>query len=293
MVWLGSLLLVRLRAETEKKPPRSGKNIFWKRKKYRKRKKYHSAREKMLFEAGKNLSDAKKILFAEAGKIPAEAEKIPRKRVKYRKRKKYQVEAEKVPEAGKIPFRSGKNPQPIEIIVNSNNFGCVWHNIRQKIQFVICQDHKYQMSYYQELQLSTVTSVERVSCRDSNPLKMWNCLNISFFPCCRISLCMTGLLSPQKVELRSQSQTYPIRSLLIPYNVCQPGLGNLWSCSCAKFGVRAGSFDSLVILLQCRVWSQGWTHGTLKNQRWWPCRAVANLHMELYRIKGGGRVFRW
>ena len=114
MVWLGSLLLVRPRAEAEIIPPRSGKNIFWKQEKYRKRKKYISARKKILFEAGKIFSDARKILFAEAGKITAEAEKIFRKRDKYPKRKKYQVEAEKVPEAGKILFGSGKNPQPFK-----------------------------------------------------------------------------------------------------------------------------------------------------------------------------------
>ena len=32
-----------------------------------------------------------------------------------------------------------------------------------------------------------------------------------------------------------------------------------WSCCRAKCGVRAGSFNSLVILFMCQVWSQGWT----------------------------------
>ena len=64
---------------------------------------------KIPFRSGKfkNPFRCEKIFLAEARKIPAEAEKIPRKR------KKYQVEAEKNPEAGKILFRSGKNPQPV------------------------------------------------------------------------------------------------------------------------------------------------------------------------------------
>ena len=41
--------------------------------------------------------------------------KIPQKRQTYRKRTKYQVEAEKVPETGKIPFGSGKIRSPAKL----------------------------------------------------------------------------------------------------------------------------------------------------------------------------------
>ena len=62
-------LLCQTPRRSGKIPPRCGNNTFGKRKTYL------SARKKNLFRSGKNPFRCKKILFAEAGKIPAEAEK--------------------------------------------------------------------------------------------------------------------------------------------------------------------------------------------------------------------------
>ena len=99
-----------LAPKREKIPCGSRKTIFCKREKCRKRKRYHSAREKYLFRNGKNRARSRKIPLVEAKNLHAEVEKIPQgQQKKYPKRKKYQVETEKIPETGKIPFRSGIN----------------------------------------------------------------------------------------------------------------------------------------------------------------------------------------